>query len=388
MDKRVYLLTIISFIVGMVELIIGGILDLISIDLHVSIGQAGLLITIFSLVFAIAAPILLMLTAQVERKVLTIIALIVFFLGNLIAIFSSSYNVLMLSRIITAMSGSLLTVLCITIASSIVQKKYIGRAIGAVVMGISGSLVLGVPIGLLLGHNFSWRAPFIVIAFLAVVLMFAVYFFMGKIAPQPSIPIREQLATLKNNKIFFAHLTTFLFLAGHFTFYAYFTPFLYTNVGITGSLVSVVYFIFGVAAVTGGGLGGLLTDKFGSQRVVLFVTSVFAVSLFILPYLTSIMTLFILMIIVWGVMNWAITPPMQSYLIETAPETAATHQSLNNSALHFGIAFGSFIGSIVIERAPVEQTATVGSIFVVLALCTAIFSFTRKQSVVAKQTFD
>jgi MFS transporter, DHA1 family, purine base/nucleoside efflux pump len=65
MDKRVYLLTIVSFVVGMVELIIGGILDLVATDLEVSLGQAGFLITVFSLVFAIAAPILLTLTANV-----------------------------------------------------------------------------------------------------------------------------------------------------------------------------------------------------------------------------------------------------------------------------------------------------------------------------------
>lgn len=84
MDKRVYLLMIISFVVGMVELIIGGILDLIATDLDVSLGQAGFLITIFSLIFAIASPILLIVTSKVERKKLTIISLIIFLLGNIV----------------------------------------------------------------------------------------------------------------------------------------------------------------------------------------------------------------------------------------------------------------------------------------------------------------
>lgn len=68
MDKRVYLLTIVSFVVGMVELIIGGLLDLVAADLKISLGRAGLLITIFSLTFAVSAPILLTMTAKVERK--------------------------------------------------------------------------------------------------------------------------------------------------------------------------------------------------------------------------------------------------------------------------------------------------------------------------------
>lgn len=379
MDKRVYLFTTIAFIVGMVELIIGGILDLIALDLNVSHGQAGLLITIFSLVFAISGPLLIIATSQVERKKLTILTLIVFLIGNGIAILSINYSLLMLSRIVTAASGALLTVLSIVMASRIVKREYVGRAVGLVIMGISGSIVLGLPIGLIIGHQFGWRAPFLFIAFLTILLLAFVYFVMGEIAPERQIPLRKQLATLKSNKILFAHLTTFLFLAGHFTFYAYFTPFINSELKLTGSIVSIIYFIYGVAAVLGGGFGGTLTDRFGSERVVLFVTAVFSISLFVLPFVSQFMIIFIFIVIVWGVMSWAITPPMQNYLMESAPEAAATHQSLNNSALHFGIAFGSFVGSIVIDKMSVTYNALIGSFIVLLALFAALFSFSRKK---------
>lgn len=378
MDKRVYLLTIVSFIVGMVELIIGGILDLVANDLGVSIGQAGFLITIFSLVFAISAPILLSITANIERKKLTLVSLCVFFVGNLIAVFSPNYSLLMIARIVSAMSGSLLIVLCITIASSIVAPKFVGRAIGIVVMGISGSLVLGVPIGLMLGNNFGWRAPFVLISILTLVLVASIYFFMTEIKPQPSIPLKEQLATLKNSKILFAQFTMFLFLAGHMVLYAYFTPFLKSILGLDGTWVSIVYLVFGVAAVAGGGIGGLLADRFGSQSIILFVTIIFALSLFIIPYTTFSLIIFIAIMIIWAMASWAITPALQSYLIETSPETAAIQQSLNNSALHFGIAFGSLVGGVVIEQTSVVHNATAGGLFVILALATAIFSITRK----------
>lgn len=380
MDRRVYLLTIVSFIVGMVELIIGGILDLVAIDLHISLGQAGLLITIFSLVFAIAAPILLVITAAMERKQLTVIALFVFFIGNVIAVFSPNFSVLLIARIISATSGSLLVILCITIASNIVAQKYIGRAIGMVVMGISGSLVFGVPIGLMLGNAFGWRAPFILISVLTLLLIACIYFFMDEIAPQPSIPLTQQLATLKNNKILSAHITMFLFLAGHMVLYAYFTPFLKTLLGLSGTWVSVVYLIFGVAAVTGGGVGGMLADRFGSKKVILFVIPVFGLAIFSIPYTTFAFPLFLLVMIIWAMMNWSITPPLQSYLIESAPETAAIQQSLNNSALHLGIAFGSLVGGFVIERTSVAHNATVGGLFVILAFGTILFSMTRKGS--------
>ncbi len=380
MNKRVYLLTIVSFVVGMVELIIGGILDLIAEDLGVGLGKAGFLITIFSLVFAIAAPILLTMTAHIERKRLTLIALIVFLLGNALVIVSPTYTMLLIARILSAASGSLLVVLCVTIASNIVEEKYRARAIGVVFMGISASLVLGIPIGLMLGNAFGWRAPFILITLLTVLSILGVYFFMGRLAPKPAIPIKQQLQTLKNRRILFAQITSFLFLAGHLTLYGYLTPFLKMTLGLNGTWVSIVYLIFGIAAVFGGGIGGMLADRFGTKPTILGVIIVFGISIFMIPYTTFAFPLFLVIMIIWSMLSWAITPAMQSYLIESSPETSDIQQSLNNSALHFGIAFGSMIGGIVIENASVEMNATVGGLLVILALGTAVISMTKRKS--------
>ncbi|EQB39009.1 MULTISPECIES: MFS transporter [Virgibacillus] len=377
MDKRIYLLTIVSFVVGMVELIIGGILDLVANDLQVSLGQAGLLITIFSLIFAISAPILLIVTAKMERKRLTLLALLVFLIGNLVAVFSPVYSILFIGRIISAASGSLLIILCLTIAANLGDDKYRGRAIGIVSMGVSGSLVLGVPIGLVLGNSFGWRAPFVFIVILSILSMIGVHFFMDKVAPKPQVPLKQQMNTLRESKIFLGHATTFLYMAGHTILYAYLTPFVKTTMNMDGNWVSIIYLIFGIAAVSGGGIGGAFSDRFGSKKTIISAILIFAFALLLIPYTTSTMIVFLVVMIIWGMMSWAITPALQSYLIETSPETSDIQQSLNNSALHFGIAFGSLIGGFVIEQATVQQNASIGGIFVLLSLGTILISMTR-----------
>ncbi|MDV2886108.1 MFS transporter [Alkalihalophilus pseudofirmus] len=379
MDKRVYLLTIVSFIVGLVELILGGILDLVAFDLGVTLGQVGMLISIFSLVFAVFGPILLTATAKMERKKLTLIALVVFFFANLLAVLSSGYAMLLVARIISAMSGALLIALCVTIASNIVSEEFRARAIGIVFMGISASLVLGVPAGLMLGNAFGWRAPFIMITALTALSFIGVYFLMDKIEPKPALSIKKQLQTLKNRKILLIQLTSFLFLAGHLTLYAYLTPFLRMTMGMDGTWISMMYLIFGVAAIIGGGVGGMLADRFGTKPTIVGVIIVFAVSIFTIPYTTSILPLFLVVMVVWSMLSWAITPAIQSYLIETAPETSDIQQSLNNSALHFGIAAGSMIGGIVIEQSTVEMNATVGGVFVLFSLGVVIMSMTKRK---------
>jgi DHA1 family purine base/nucleoside efflux pump-like MFS transporter len=372
------MLALVAFVVGMAELIVGGILDIVANGLGISISKAGELITIYSLVFALASPILLTLTAKFGRKTLCFWTLLIFFFGNLLAFFSPNFLALFISRIISAATGSLLVVLCVTIASTIVREEFRARAIGVIFMGISASLVIGVPVGLIVGNHFGWRSPFLFIAILTLISMIAVSLFLKEIEPKPIIPLSQQLKTLKSSKILFAQLASALFLTGHLTLYAYLTPFLQTSLHLNSTWVSIFYFIFGISAVFGGGLGGFMADKWGSKKSILTIVAVFCLILFILPSVTFSITLFVIVMMVWSMLSWAITPAQQTYLIETAPNTADIQQSLNNSALHFGIAAGSVIGGVVINQYTVLYNASIGGIFVFLSLICAIFSITRE----------
>ncbi|WP_077213054.1 MFS transporter [Bacillus dakarensis] len=388
MNKRVYFLMIVSFVIGMVELIISGILDLIAEDLNVSLGQAGYLITIFSLIFAIASPILLILTANIERKKLTLISLVIFLIGNAVIVFAPTYSIVFTGRVITAISGALLIILCLVMAPSLVEPQYRGRAIGVISMGVSGSLVLGVPLGLMLGNAFGWRAPFVLITFLTLLSIVGVYFFMEKVAPKPSVPLKKQLATLKSQKVSFAHATTFLYMAGHSVLYTYLKPYIDATTGLQGSWISVIYFLFGLAAVLGGGIGGTMSDKLGSKQTISISIIGLGIVLFTMSYSTSILFVFLVVLMIWGMLSWVISPAMQSYLIETSPETSDIQQSLSNSSLHLGIAAGSLAGGVVIEQASVEINPTIGAFLVLLSLVTVIISIRKKSAVHHKSNLD
>src|SRR5699024_3504310 len=149
--------------------------------------------------------------------------------------------------------------------------------------------------------------------------------------------------------------------------------------------VSLVYLIFGFAAVAGGGVGGTLADRLGTKRTILTTIIIFGAALFTLPYTTFALPVFLVVMVIWGMMNWSITPALQSYLIESAPETSEVQQSLNNSALHFGIAFGSFIGGIVIEQTTVLHNAAAGGVLVIFALVAALISMYGGRSFVPEK---
>lgn len=381
MNLKVLVLTIAAFTVGLVELIIGGVLPLIAGDLGVSVSTAGQLITAYALVYAVSGPTLLAFTARFERRKLYLWSLVVFILGSLLAYWSPNFGVLLISRFVTAASGSLITTLSLTLAVKVVPESHRARVIGIISMGISSSIVLGVPLGVLAADQFGWRILFLFIAIFALLAMFVVYKFMEPVAPQQAIPLRTQLASLKSFRVVGAHLVTALMLAGHYTLYAYFTPFLENVMHLGASWISIVYFFFGLAAVAGGMIGGFMSDSLGARRSIMIVVGAFALTMFLLPFSASFVPLFAILVFVWGALSWALSPAQQSYLIDAAPETSEIQQSFNFSALQLGIAAGSAIGGVVIDNTPaVTFNAWIGGGIVVLAFFVAIYTLYRKPS--------
>lgn len=378
MNLKVIILAISAVAVGLVELIVGGILPTIAHDFGISIGTAGQLITVFALVYAISGPVLLVLTSKMERKKIYLISLLVFLAGNMMTFLSPTFTFMMIARIVTAMSTALIVVLSLTIATKVVSPSQQARAVGFVYMGISSSLVLGVPLGILISDTFGWRIIFLCIAALSVGSFILISLFLEKIPGIKAIPLKVQLKAVASAKMGSAHLATLFMLAGHYTLYAYFTPYLESNLQLSSSWLSIAYLVFGLAAVSGGALGGTLSDKIGAKKSVLLVISSFAVVLFVLPFSTVSVGLFTPLMIIWAMLSWAISPPQQSYLIQTDPNTADIQQSFNNSALQVGISLGSAIGGIAMAQGgSVSNLPLVGGIIVVISLFCAMFSFSR-----------
>lgn len=370
-----FLLAIIAGTVGLVELVVGGILPIISRDLNVSIATAGQLITIFALVFAIAGPVLLSLTAKIERKKLFLITLAIFFAGNIFTYISPTFGLIIAARVLTAASAALVIVLALTITARIVQKSMRATALSYIYMGISSSLVLGVPIGIIITNAFGWRTIFLGIAILTIGSMILIAKFFERIPARTVQPFSIQLKALANKKIIFAHLSTMFMLAGHYSVYAYFTPFLETTMNLESSWISVFYFIFGIAAVAGGAFGGGLASRLGSRKSILIILGSFSLSLFALPYSTLAMPVFIVVMMIWGGLSWALAPAQQDYIVETDPVSSDIHQSFNNSALQVGIALGSGIGGIAMSHTGnVTSMPAVGGFIVIIAFICAFIS--------------
>ncbi|WP_336779887.1 MFS transporter [Paenibacillus illinoisensis] len=380
MNKKVYLLAIAAFVVGTVELILGGILDLIAADLHLTLAKAGYLISIFSLVYAISAPILLNVTARFERKKVYMYTLLIFLVSNLISAFSANFYMLMAGRALGAATGSLIFVLSLTLAARIVKPQYKGRAVGIITMGGSASLILGVPLGIFVGNLAGWREVFIFIAILTAIVMVAIGLVMQRVQPVPVVSLKRQFAALWNPRMLAIHATTLLVLAGHLTLYAYFTPFLQETIGASSTMVTFIYMMFGIAAVAGGGLGGVLSDRLHPAKAIVIVLIPFIVSMAVIPFSVGLpLIAFLILLSIWSALSWTVTPVQNSLIIKTSPEAAESLISTNSGIAHAGIALGTYVGGMVIDHSTILYNGWVGSILILLGLASAIYAISRKE---------
>lgn len=384
MHKGIYILAIATFVAGTVEFIITGLLAMIAGDLHVSVGIVGQLVSIFSLVFAIGAPVLIAITSKIERRKLLLIAMTVFLIGNVISIISPNFTILLIARIILAASCSVVIVVSITTAANIVSNEIRGRAIGVIFMGISSSLVFGVPLGTLIGEHYGWRMTFALVGVLSLLSMVGIIKFLPKVNPQPSIPLVKQIATLKNKRILSIQLISFLQLTGHFTIYTYFTPFLQSTMGLSTKMISISLLIFGVAGILGGWIGGWCTDRFGGAKTILIILGLLAISILLLPIATNSIISLMMIVTLWGCLSWSLSPSIQDSLAKAAKDSADIQVGLNNSFSHIGIALGSSLGGILINEFPARTNAIVGGMIVILALVSAAYSFSLNSRAVMK----
>lgn len=206
---KIYMLAVVSFLVGTSENIIAGILDMVADDVGVSVAAAGQLITVFSLAYAFGTPVLMAITAKVERRKLMLAALGVFFVGNVIAVTASGYVSLMGSRIILALSTGVFVVVALTVAAKLAQPGKQGSAIATLVMGFSTSLIIGVPLGRVIASAYDWKLIFVGIGILGLLAMAAIVRLIPKSEGERPIPVRAQVALLKSPRIAVALSITF-----------------------------------------------------------------------------------------------------------------------------------------------------------------------------------
>jgi len=379
MRWKIYLLAIASFLVGTSEFVIAGILDMLAKDVGVSVAAAGQLITVYSLAYAIGTPILIALTAKIDRKKLMLSALGLFFIGNLITITSTGYGMLMGARIILAISTGVFMVVALTVAAKIAHPGKQGGSIATVLLGFNLALILGVPLGRVIAGSYDWKVIFTGIGVLSLLAMLVLLLAIPKSEGEAPVPIREQLALFKTPRISAALSISFFWIMGYTILYTYITPFLLTITGMSERMVSIGLFAFGLASLLGSQVGGYGADKWGIPRTMVGGLIFHSGILFLLAAFAHYSMLVLPLLMLWSFFAWSTGPVQQVYLIGMAPQASGIILSVNNSIVQLGMAVGAVIGGIIVDSISLTAAGWLGGIGVALGLIPAVYSLTMRR---------
>ncbi|WP_429582507.1 MFS transporter [Priestia megaterium] len=373
---KIYILALISFLVGTSQYIISGILDKMADALGVSIGAAGQLITVFSLTYAIGTPILMVLTSKMERRKLLIYTLFVFIVGNLLSVIVPGYGLFMIARIIMALSTGVAVVTVLSIAAKIAPANKKASSIATVVMGFTASLIIGVPIGRFITSTYGWKFVFIGIALLVLFVIFIVINTIPKMNGDASIPLKRQIAMFKKPKIALALSITFFLMTGYAIIFTYLSPFLVNTVGMSDHLLSITFLVLGVASLFGSKLGGLSADKKGVIFTLKRGLLVNVTSLVVLLFISHSNIAVFIILTVWSFAAWSSGATQQYNLATISPESSDVLLGLNQSMMQLGFAFGAGLGGVIVGQISLSSITWFSALSVVFASITT-FGFSR-----------
>ncbi len=376
----VYSLALAVFLIGTIEYIISGILTITAADLGITTSAAGTLVTAFALAAAIGSPVLIATTIRVDRRKILLIMLGIFILSSILVYFSPSFEMMLMTRIIQGLSGGAATVIAMAVATRLVEERNRGRAIGTILMGLSSSLVLGVPVGTLLSETLGWRTLFVIVGLLTVIPLLAVFLRVPSITEQRAITLGMQLSILKDKKIVLAVVITLFYIGGYSALFTYISPFLQSNAELSAAALSGILLLSGICSFAGSKIGGVAADTKGSKFTIYVGLSLQAGTLLLLTWSDGLIYIVAPLIMIWMVATWMTSPAQQLYLVTLVPQSPDIALSVNTSFIQFGFAIGSGIGGLVISSSSIDNLGWAGFALVLLALLLAawLFAYDKK----------
>nr|WP_267889008.1 MFS transporter [Streptomyces rimosus] len=317
-------------------------------DLRASVSLVGQMVTVFTLAYAVAAPLVAGLMAGVRPRVVIVVALGVFTVGNAVTALAPSLGALLAARVVAGAGAGVYAALSTAAASALVPGERRGRALALVMGGMSTGTVLGVPVGVLLAGHAGWRSTMWLVTGLGAVALVGLAALLPPVPADPPVPARARLAAVADQEVAPIVGVSFLAAVASLGLYTYLAPVLASAGGVTE--VGPYLWAWGIGGVVGSLVAGPLVDRTGKAAALVGgVLVTVAVAQVLLPLLASAaLPGAAAALVLWGAAGWALQVPQQHRLLALRDDRGSVALALNNSALYLGSAVGSALGGLAL----------------------------------------
>lgn len=371
----VTILVALSFMLGMSEFIMVGILPDIVAGLKVSEVTVGNLVSLFALVYAPVTPLGSALSARFPRFATHLTLVGVFLLGNVLCAFAPNYGVLVIARILIALVSGTLVAIAMTYAPDVTTERYRTKFIAWVFSGFSIASVVGVPVGTWVANVFGWRWAFHLVNVLTVVLIVLMVIVLPRNSHIVKIGFLPQFRLFFDRRIQLGVLDVVFGAAASYVFYTYLTPIMRDEVHVPERYLSVGLVIFGAACLWSNLYGGKLADRGRGVEPLTHIRPIYCAHAVLMASLIVahwVPVYGALLLVVLGMFMYLQNSASQVLYMDVAsqshPGSLNLAASLNSMSFNIGIALGSAVGGVVNGHVGLMWLGPVGALFLLCAI--------------------
>jgi len=371
MDRRLLVLAVGMFALGTDSFVVAGVLPEISRTFHVTIGAAGQLTTAYAITYALMAPLIAAVAANIPRKRMLLAALGVFGVANLITAGAPNFAVAIASRILAGVGAAMFAPTATGAAATLVSPEKRGQALSIVIAGLTVATALGSPVGTVIGGLGDWRWTMVFVSALAVAAAVGVWRLLEHVPLPPRITLAQRVAPVADPRVALTLLCTWLYQSGHFIIYTYFTVVFDRAIGHNAVLIGTLLVLWGTSGTVSNLAAGRLADSIGNRKLIVSMLIVLTGVLLSVSWAGASLWTTIPLLVIYGVVSWGLLAPQQHRLVNLAPQTAPVVLGLNTSCTYLGVTVAGVVGALGINSVGAHHLGFVGAVLVVMALAVA-----------------
>ena len=346
MKKSLFALLLGGLTIGITEFVMMGLLPDIAADLKITIPEAGHLISAYALGVVIGAPTLVILGRNFPpRKMLLILALMLT-VFNALSIIAPNYEILFISRLFSGLPHGAFFGVGAVVASRLANKGKEAQAVSIMFSGLTLANLAGVPIGTYIGHHYTWRYTFVLIAFVGLLTLLFLYLWMPNLESKGDESMKTQLKFFKKPEAWLIIAITAVGFGGLFAWISYIAPLLTEVSGFSAEAVPYILILAGLGMVVGNFIGGKMADQFSPLTTTITLLLVLSLDLTLVFLGSQNHYLSLFLVFMTGCISFAVVAPIQMLMIQTAKGAEMIGSAAIQGSFNIGNALGAFLGGL------------------------------------------